>query len=231
MFISRLHAGSCRRSEHDGTPFPDRRPARVRNGMAGFTLIEIMVVLLICLGLVTLMTTLYRSVGKSAIALRGGQQEWKTQQQMREQLLHLFPLKSAALPPIVGHPAEIYFTGWQSGATALDGKPVLGYYHYVASERVLYYQEQPLPPWWQGVKSTYELSGMQSEVRAAPSRKMLTGVESLAFVYLQKGVADMHSEYWAQEWQDPEMPKLIQLQFTKAGRSYTILFETRGTDA
>lgn len=217
MSISRLHCNPGRNT--------------VRAGINGFTLIEIMMVLLICVGLVTLMSALYRSVGKSAIALRGGQQEWKMQQQVREQMLHLFTLKSTALPVISGRPTEIYFASWRSGAEALDGKPVLGYCYYAANERALYYREYPLPPWWQGATLAFEPSKLQMEVRAAPSRKILTGVESLAFAYLQKGATGMRPEHWAHEWQDLAAPGLIQLKFTKAGRNYTILFETRATDA
>jgi len=204
-------------------------------GMSGFTLIEIMVALIICLGLVILMTTLYQSVGKSALALRGGQQEWNAQQQMREQMLHLFNIppdvKSNVITPVVGQSAELYLASWQSGADATSGKPVLGYYHYVAKDRTLYYQEGPLPAWWQDNTSAFDPSQLQLNVRATPSKRILTGVDSLAFVYLSKGTTFMRQGYWEQNWQDPVAPSLIQLQFTKAGRKYAIWFETRATDA
>lgn len=216
MSISRLH---CHRGCNS-----------VRTGMSGFTLIEVMVVLLICLGLVTLMTTLYQSVGKSAIALQGGQQEWNMQQQLREQLLHLFSIPSNVSHPVAGQSAELYLASWQSGADAASGKPVLGYYHYVANERTLYYQENPLPAWWLDNAPAFNPSRLQLDVRAMPSRKMLTGVDSLAFVYLKKGAADVRPEHWAREWQDSVAPKIIQLQFIKAGRNYTIWLETRATD-
>lgn len=216
MFISRLHYN------------PDRSIARA--GMNGFTLIEIMVVLLICLGLVTLMMTLYQSVGKSAIALRGGQQEWNVQQQMREQLLHLFNAPSNVGHPVAGQSTELYLASWQSGADASSGKPVLGYYHYVADERALYYQEAPLPAWWQNNSPAFNPSRLQLDVRAMPSKKVLTGVDSFAFVYLNKGATDMQLKYWERNWNEVAAPMLIQLQFTKAGRNYTIWLETRTTD-
>ena len=227
MSNSCLRENGCRKN---GGAFFAGFSNRRCHSMGGFTLIEIMVVLLICVGLVTLMTTLYQSVGKSAIALRGGQQEWNAQQQVREQLLHLFNIPSNVSPPVVGQSAELYLASWQSGADASDGKPVLGYYHYVASERALYYQEYPLSAWWQGAASAFDLLHLQPDVRAAPSRKVLTGVESLAFAYLKKGAADVRPEHWAREWRDAAAPKLIQLRFTKAGRNYTIWLETRATD-
>lgn len=218
-----------------GNAAPGQTPAgaaRTRHAARGFTLIEILVVLLICVGLVTLVAALYRSVGKSAIALRGGEQEWKLQQQMRGQMLHLF-MKPAAFPAVSGRPAEIYFASWHSGAAAMDGKPVLAYYQYVASERTLYYREHALPFWGQGAAPAPApgLSDILPGVRAAPSRKILTGVESLTFSYLQKGAPDMRPEHWGHEWQNLEAPLLIQIQFNKAGRNYSILFETRSTDA
>lgn len=227
MTVSGLYENVCRK--HGGAYSLDV-PNHSCHGMSGFTLIEIMVVLLICLGLVTLMTTLYQSVGKSAIALRGGQQEWNAQQQMREQLLHLFNIPSNVSPPVAGQSSELYLASWQGGADASSGKPVLGYYHYAADERTLYYQENPLPAWWQDKAPAFNPSQLQLDVRAMPSKKVLTGVDSLAFVYLKKGAADMSLKYWERDWKDPAAPVLIQLQFTKAGRNYTIWFETRVTD-
>jgi len=238
MTVSSSHGNVCRK--HGDFPLSISPPAGERDRVSlrefhvnhrhggGFTLIEIMVVLVICLGLVTLMTTLYQSVGKSAIALRGGQQEWNVQQKMREQLLHLFNIP--AIPSVAGQSSELYLASWQSGADAASGKPVLGYYHYVAKERALYYQENPLPAWWQDNVPAFDLSQLRLDVRATPSRKILTGIDSLAFVYLKKGAADMRPEYWERNWQDPAAPALIQLQFTKAGRNYTIWFDTRATD-
>jgi prepilin-type N-terminal cleavage/methylation domain-containing protein len=234
MSISGLRENVSRK--RSGAYFLDV-PCPGRHGMSGFTLIEIMVVLIICLGLVTLMTTLYQSVGKSAIALRGGQQEWEVQQQMREQILHLLHVPANAnnfqanvIVPVAGQSAELYLASWQSGADASSGKPVLGYYHYVAAERVLYYQETPLPAWWQNNNAVLIPAQIQLDARAMPSRKVLTGVDSLEFVYLKKGAADMSREYWESNWHDPLSPALIQLQFNKAGRNYTIWFETRSTD-
>ncbi len=108
---------------------------------------------------------------------------------------------------------------------------MLVYYQYVASERTLYYQERALPFWGQGAGSAPGLSDILPGVRAAPSRKILTGVESLTFSYLRKGAPDILPEHWGHEWQDLEAPQLIQMQFNKAGRNYSILFETRSTDA
>lgn len=195
----------------------------------GFTLIEIMVVLVICLGLVTLMTSLYRSVGKSAIALRGGHQEWAVRQQLRDQFQHLFDLAGETNYPVIGHPTELYLIGWKSKAASLNGKPVFVRYHYDSGERALYYQEYPLPSWWEDNRVARNAMSKDAEILAAPSTKVLTGAEALSWSYLPTTAPNTNTLWWLNEWRLKEPPKLIQLQFSKAGRRYTILFDTRVT--
>lgn len=202
---------------------------RPRN--AGFTLIETMVVLVISVGLVALMTGLYRSVGQSAIALRGGQQEWMMQRQLREQALHLFSLPKSAIQPVLGTPAEIYLTSWQSKAGGLDGKPALLHYFYDETDRTLYYQEQPLPPWWTERKNDLEMTRLKSDMQEAPRRKVLTGAETLAFSYLAADAKEPRPQRWVREWRETVAPGLLQIQFLKAGKNYALWFEIRATDA
>lgn len=196
---------------------------------SGFTLIEIMVVLVICLGLVALMTSLYRSVGKSAIALRGGHQEWAAQQQLREQFQHLAYMPGDRLQPVVGLGMELYLLDWQSKAASLDGKPVFVRYHYNSGERTLYYQEYPLPAWWENTLAARNAMPKDAEILAAPSNKVLTGVEALSWSYLPATAPDTRVLWWLNEWRQKEPPKLIQLQFSKSGHRYTVLFDTRVT--
>lgn len=190
-----------------------------------------MVVLVICVGLVTLMTGLYRSVGKSAVALRGGQQEWMMQRQLREQALHLFSLPKSEIQPVLGTPAEIYLTSWQSKAGGLDGKPALLHYFYDEKDRTLYYQEQPLPPWWSERKNDLEMTRLQADMREAPRHKALTGAEDLTFSYLSAEAKEPRPERWLHEWHENAAPGLLQIQFLKAGKKYALWFEIRATDA
>ena len=197
----------------------------------GFTLIETMVVLAISVGLVALMSGLYRAVGQSALALRSGQQEWMLQRQLREQLPHLFNIEKTPLHPIDGRSTELYLASWQSRGTATEGKPVIAYYHYDRTERALYYHEQPLPPWWANAASMYNPERLQSDLRSTPPRKLVTGITELDMLYLPGDAPDTLPEHWQHEWRKEKPPRLIQLQFIKAGKNYSIWFETRTIDA
>lgn len=196
----------------------------------GFTLIEIMVVLVISAGLVALMAGLYRTVAQSALALRSGKQEWLLQRQLRDQSQHLFSTAKTPLHPIVGRPSELYLTTWQSRAAGVDGKPVIAYFHYNENDRTLYYHEQPLPPWWAEAASMYNPDRMQAELRDTPPRKLVTGIAELDMLYLPGDAPDTLPERWQHQWSQEKPPALIQLRFTKAGKNYSIWFETRTID-
>lgn len=194
----------------------------------GFTLIEIMVVLIISVGLIVLMSGLYRAVGNSAIALRGGRQEWALQHQLREQLAHIFRIPDNTFESVSGETTEIYLTSWHGEKAAADGRPMLAYYHYDSHERTLYYQEHPLPPWW----SPVDIALLKKEVRTTPEKKLLTGVEELTFSYLP--MPNLPASALAtpdSQWRKVEMPGLIQVKFIKAGRHFSFWLDTRVTDA
>lgn len=205
-----------------------RRANRLR--YKGFTLIEIMVVLVISVGLVALMAGLYRAVGQSALALRSGQQEWLLQRQLRDQLPRLFGVTPSPLPPIYGRSTELYLTSWQSRAASGEGKPVIAYYRYDERERALYYYEQPLPPWWADAASMYNPDRLRSELRNSEPYKLVTGIDTLEMFYLPTDAPDTRPERWLHEWKQERPPILIQVRFSKAGRNYSIWFETRVID-
>jgi len=197
----------------------------------GFTLIEIMVVLAISVGLVALMAGLYRTVGQSALALRSGQQEWLLQRQLREQLPRLFGVSHSPLHAINGRSTELYLASWQSRATFNEGKPVIAYYRFDERERALYYYEQPLPPWWANAASMYNPEQLQSDLRNSEPYKLVTGIAELELLYLPNDAADTQPERWLHEWKQEQPPKLIQLRFNKAGKNYSIWFETLAINA
>ena len=199
---------------------------------AGFTLIETLVVAAICAGLVALMTVLYHAVGNSAQALRAGQQEWLVQGQLREQLRHLFVVRNSPLQAVSGASRELVFYSWRSRAHALNGMPVLVYFRYDEGERALYYHELPLPAWWPAQAASWNAARLQEEVRAARAVKMMTAVNDLRFLFLAAdAAADARPEGWAGEWREDKAPRLIQMTFTKAGRTYSIWFETIAIEA
>lgn len=216
-----LHQGKGRTGAFGCTP-------KLRH--QGFTLIEILVVLAISVGLVALMAGLYRTVAQSALALRSGQQEWLLQRQLREQLPRLFSVHDSPLHSINGRSTELYLASWQSRATFNEGKPVIAYYRYDETDRTLYYHEQPLPPWWANAASMYNPERLQSDLRNSAPYKLATGIAELEILYLPIDAADTRPERWLHEWMHEQPPKLIQLRFNKAGKNYSIWFETRVTD-
>lgn len=202
-----------------------------KRGARGFTLIETLVVAAICAGLVALMTVLYQAVGTSAQALRAGQQEWLVQRQLREQLRHLFVVRNVPVKPVSGASKELVFTSWRSRAHALNGMPVMVYFRYDERERALYYHEQPLPAWWSAQAATWNADRLRDEARASRAVKVMAAVDDLRFLFLAEGAADPGPDGWAGEWREDKAPRLIQLNFTKAGRTYSIWFETLAIDA
>ena len=204
----------------------------------GFTLVETLVVLTICAGLVALVAVLYKSVATSAQALRGGQQEWLVQRQVREQLQRLFvaPKESASreapVKSVSGAALELYLCSWQSREQGQHGMPAMVYLRYDQSAKTLYYHEMPLPAWWSAQSAAWNELRMQEAVRAARAIKLMTAVEDLRFLYLADGSADPQLETaWTAEWRADRAPRLIRLNFTKAGRSYSLWFATLAIEA
>ena len=200
-------------------------------GARGFTLIETLVVVAISAGLVALMTSLYRAVGTSALALRSGQQEWLAQRQVRSQLQHLFTLRDSPLRAVSGASSELYFLSWRSRSRGTDGEPALAYLHYDAAARELRYHELPLPAWWPPQAAELDPGRLQESVRAARGVKLMTAVDELRFLFLAEGAADPQLEGWVDEWRAEKAPRLIQMKFNRAGRAYSIWFETFGIGA
>jgi prepilin-type N-terminal cleavage/methylation domain-containing protein len=205
---------------------------RGARGACGFTLIETLVVTAICAGLVALMTVLYKSVATSAQALSSGKQEWLVQRQVREQLQHLLVVPKSPLKALSGTSKELYFCSWQSRAQALNGMPAMVYFRYDESARVLYYHELALPAWWpERAAASLSAERLQEAVRASRGIKLMTAVEDLRFLFLAEGADDPRLERWRADWREDKAPRLIQMNFTKAGRTYSIWFDTLAIEA
>jgi hypothetical protein len=155
-------------------------------------------------------------------------QEWALQRQLRDQLLHLFVVAPIAARPVEGGAAELSVFSWQSRAAGTSGKPVLAWYRYDERARVLYYQEQILPPWWPN--ATFDPSRLQYQAPEAAPRPMLTGVEALSFRFLPADATEVRSAQWREAWSQDGAPRLVELHFSRAGRNYTLWFETRSAD-
>lgn len=217
MFISAPPPASClARLKH---PTRYRRPR-------GFTLIEILVVLVISVGLVITMALLFRAVARTTVLLRGSNDEWALQTQLREQLRHVLILRGE--PPLNGDQKEVTFTTWRSVRDRHNGKPVIAQYRYEASERIVYYRESEMPAWWPASPKTAE---NRLRLQKAHETRLATGIDDLRLQFAAAEATDLDLAKLETSWQQPEMPRLMQLSFTRAERPYVLYLETRGLAA
>ncbi len=204
---------------------------RAPRARRGFTLVEVLVVTAVCVALAVLMTVMYKSVATSALALRSGQQEWLAQRQIREQLMHLFVLPRSALGALSGRAGELYFFTWRSRAEGLNGMPALGYFNYDTEARTLYYRELPLPAWWSDQAKAWSADRLQQAVRATRAAKVMTAVDGVSFRFLSPAPAEPGLQRWLDEWRDERPPRIVQMNFIKAGRTYSVWLETHAVEA
>lgn len=192
----------------------------------GFTLIEVLVVLVISVGLVVTMALLFRAVGQTTLILRGGNDEWTLQTRLREQLRHLLTLPGE--PALAAGPAEVIFTTWKSQRDNHDGKPVIAQYRYEADQRTVYYRESDMPAWWpQAAKFTE----MRQQLAQASETRLASGIDDLQFRFLAPEASELSPASLQMQWQKAELPRILQLNFSRAGRPYNLYLETRGLAA
>ena len=198
-------------------------PGQAKNG---FTLIEVLVVLVISVGLVITMALLFRTVAQTALLLRGSNDEWTLQNKLREQLRHLLILPGE--PALAGDQKEIIFTTWKSQRDNHSGKPVIAQYRYEVSERVVFYREMDLPAWWAKPPKFAEIRFLLAQ---APETRVAKGIEDLQLLYVAPEATELSLANLQVSWQKPEIPRIMQLNFTRAARPYSLYLETRGLAA
>jgi prepilin-type N-terminal cleavage/methylation domain-containing protein len=192
---------------------------------SGFTLIETLVVLVISVGLVTLMTTLYRSVGMAAIALAGNDKEWLFQDQLRRQLRHGFAPQGKISQPISGKAGQLLLLTWSGRQNGLAGKPVLAEYRYRPAARELAYRELDLPAWWSDMSAgALQLDRLATELNGMREQSLLTGIDGFSFSYHSNGRV-------APAWNDPVdaggPTPLVEVRFDRGVQPVKLLFRLR----
>lgn len=200
-------------------------PLRAAKAGSGFTLIETLVVLVISVGLVILMTSLYRSVGLAAVALGGNDKEWLFQDQLRRQLRHGFTLPGKSARPISGQATRLLLLSWSGRQNGLAGKPVLAEYRYRPDTRTLAYRELDLPAWWSA--DAVSLDRLAPELNAAREHTLLAGIDGFSFSYRANGGA-------VPEWRDSidagTPTPLIEVRFDRGVQPVKLIFRLRLTD-
>jgi prepilin-type N-terminal cleavage/methylation domain-containing protein len=198
-------------------PYPNAR---------GFTLIEILVVLVLSLGMVMTVTQIYRATGRTMISLKGGLKEWQLQDELRAQVRALILPKVASELQVKGSRSELYLPSWKSRQVGHNGKPVLARYTIDTSTRRISYQEIPLIPWWGSVtlgrNSTRYLA---DQMLRDQDITLLTGTEDAQFHYLGNAEDFNNPGAWQDNWEKPVPPQLIKLSFGRGGRNYEIWLE------
>ena len=195
---------------------------------SGFTLIETLVVLVISVGLVVLMTTLYRSVGMAAIALGGNDKEWLFQDQLRRQLRHGFAPPGKTSQPISGKAGQLLLLTWSGRQNGLAGRPVLAEYRYRPDARELAYRELDLPAWWPDMSAgALQLDRLATELNGMREHRLLTGVDGFSFSYHSNGRV-------ASVWNDPVdtggPTPLVEVRFDRGVQPVKLLFRLRLRD-
>ncbi len=133
------------------------RPARVH----GFTLLELLVVVLISVALIVFLSSLYRTVGRTVVMLDNIEDEWRTEQFMRRQYL-LAHRASVDFDLFEGTRDSLSFVSYKSARHGEHGPPMLVRYRFAPEEARLVYQERSLPAWWQR-SSSLNFSALLSE--------------------------------------------------------------------
>jgi hypothetical protein len=198
-------------------------PGQAKNG---FTLIEVLDVLVISVGLVITMALLFRTVAQTTLLLRGSNDEWTLQTRLREQLRHLLILPGES--PLISDGKEITFTTWKSQRDGHTGKPVIAQYRYDASERIVYYRERELAAWWPKPPKFSEIRYLLAQ---SPETRVASGIDDLRLLFVAPEAIDLNPSSLQASWQKAETPRIVQLNFTRAARPYSLYLETRGLAA
>ncbi|GBG02259.1 hypothetical protein AZSI13_15860 [Azospira sp. I13] len=193
----------------------------------GFTLIEVLIVLLLSLGIIATITQIYRATGKTLQSLKGPQKEWYLMQSLRGQTAAL--LLPPNMPDLIlrGDGSQLFLPTWKSRANGNDGKPVLVRYTIDSANRRITYQETPLPAWWYTQGTLAATLQLAQNMQASADLTLLGGIEDARFSYLAKAEEFNSSGAWLNNWSSPTPPQLIKLSFNRSGRDYDFWLETQ----
>jgi len=204
------------------------KSSRTARTGSGFTLVETLVVLVISVGLVVLMATLYRVVGQAALALGGNDKEWLFQDQLRRQLRQSFAPISGTARPISGTASRLLLLTWSGRYNGVAGKPVLAEYRYRPEARDLVYRELDLPAWWSDFPPRgLRLEGQLSELNGKREHKLLTAIDAFSFGYVADG--RIQNE-WDGRVDAGHPPPLVEVRFERGVQRSRWLLRPRLSD-
>jgi len=188
----------------------------------GFTLLELLVVVLISVALIAFLSSLYRTVGRTVVVLDNIEDEWRTEQFMRRQYL-LAHQASVDFDLFEGTRDSLSFVSYKSARHGEHGPPVLVRYQFAPEEARLVYRERPLPPWWQGSRSL-NFSSLLTAQDGWWEETALRQVGSVGFRYLVPGI---DSDPWREDWNNRKaLPQLVRVRIERARESRDVVMET-----
>lgn len=196
-----------------------RRPLRHRS--AGFSLLELLVVIAVSAVLIVLLNQIYRVVARSTTGVGSVAQAWSSEQFMRRQYL----LQHAATTHFnlfEGRAGTLRFVSNKSARHGEHGAPVIVRYHFDVERNRLVVYERDLPPWWDDA-AALRIARAANDEQGWWQDTVLIGVAAARFSYRTTGVAQ---EEWQTQWDTPgTAAPLVRIELSHSGHERVIVLE------
>ena len=195
-----------------------------RSRHKGFSLVEMMVVMLISSGLVILLVKVFHSVDTASKILTESNYEKTFELFIRKQyLLSYNNAESVSLFKASSN--ELMFVSGNSISMSDLGRPVLAHYQYDLDDAMLTYSERGLPPWWnEDSKRKITQSGIDQFEKLINKEIIIKDIDNLAFSYPENNM--MTRIEWRNGWQHRnKIPSVIKITYQSNAQLEEILIE------
>ena len=180
----------------------------------GFTLLELIVVVVISAGLVAMLGLLYRQLIFTGESLRSVDSDWNVQQFLRRQLF-LRDDRFTSLGLFIGTPDELRFVSRYSARFASSGPPVVSRYQYDPNTGILRYTEVVMPPWWNEDLDDFSIRSLldSQNQEAIYQSDLMSRLQGLEIAYF-----DAETNSWLDRWGGKEdFPLMLRLRVERMG--------------
>lgn len=193
---------------------------------AGFTLLEILVVMTIASGLVLMGVAMLNGVTQAAQNRHNGQRDWITELYLRQQMNELDPKLTSTFSLGRMESETFRFVSRRSAQFGEYGPPALVEWHFAPNQHELRYRETIFPPWWDRDASRDITEDLLE----------LTGQYDHWDGVLFADLSAARFQYWSPEqktWTDSipdrsQTSRLVRLELEQRGGRRTLIFETNG---
>jgi len=190
----------------------------------GFSLVEMMVVMVISSGLVILLVKVFHTVDAASRILTESNYEKTLELFIRKQYLLSYS-NTESLALFKANSNELMFVSSNSISQADLGGPVLAHYQYHPDDSLLSYSEYRLPPWWdENTKRKISSANIDQFIKLINKEPVIKDIDELSFSYPEQNM--MAQIKWQNEWQHRnELPAVIKVTYRGRSHSETILIE------